>query len=59
MLLVWGGMAMIMDTVMALIMATVPMIMIIVTGILNPITGAIIIGQVMDRDLIIGGEITG
>ena len=54
-----GGMAMTMDTVMALIMATVTMIMIIITGIPNPITGAIIIDQVMGRDLIIGGEIVG
>ncbi len=52
-----GGMAMTMDTVMALLVATVTMIMI--TGIPNPIPGAIIIDQVMDRDLIIGGEIVG
>jgi|GEM_PF-2901714 hypothetical protein len=54
-----GVMAMTMDTVMALIMATVTMIMIIITGIPNPIPGAIIIDQVMDRDLIIGGKIRG
>lgn len=50
---------MIMDTVMVMIVATATMIMIIITGILNPITGAIIIDQVMDRDLIIGGKIRG
>jgi len=54
-----GVMAMTMDTVMARIMATVIMIMIINMGILNPIPGAIIIDQVTDRDLIIGGEIRG
>ena len=46
-----------MDTVMAMIMVMVTMI--IITGIPNPITGAIIIDQVMDRDLIIGGKIRG
>jgi hypothetical protein len=51
-----GGMAMTMDTVMALIMATVTLIMIIITGNLNPIPGAIIIDQVMDQDLIIGDK---
>jgi len=48
-----------MDTVIALILVTVTMIMIIITGTLNPIPGAIIIDQVTDRDLIIGGEIRG
>jgi len=52
-----GGMAMIMDTVMAFIMATVTMI--INTSTLNPIPGAIIIDQVTDRDLLIGGELRG
>jgi hypothetical protein len=45
-----------MGTVMAPVMATVTMTMIIITGTLNPITGDIIIDQVMDRDLIIGGR---
>ena len=54
-----GGMAMTMDMVMVLIRATVTMIMIIITGILNSIPGAIIIDQVTDRDLLIGGELRG
>ena len=54
-----GVMVMTMDTVLVFIMATVTMIMIIITGTLNPIPGAITIDQVMDRDLIIGGEIIG
>jgi hypothetical protein len=54
-----GGMAMTMDMVMVLIRATVTIMMIIITGILNPIPGAIIIDQVTDRDLLIGGELTG
>jgi len=49
-------MAMTMDMVMALIRAMVIMIMIIITGILNPIPGAITIDQVMDRDLSIGDK---
>ena len=56
-----GGMAMTMDMVMVMVLirATVTMMMIIIMGILNPIPGAIIIDQVMDRDLLIGGELRG
>ena len=43
-----GVIAMTMDTVMALILAMVTMIMIIITGNLNPIPGAMTIDQVMD-----------
>ena len=51
-----GVMVMTMDTVLAFIMATVTMIMIIITGTLTPIPGSININQVMDRDLIIGDK---
>lgn len=49
-------MAMTTDTVMVTVMT---MMIIVMMGTPDLITGAIIIDQVMDRDLIIGGEIKG